>query len=168
MKKKKGFTLIELLIVIAIIGLLAAIVLVSLSTARDKAKVTSYVTYMTQMKRLVADAIAAGYFDDLAIPKACDLGVYGQEPVGTDSCGQLNTELKKLSELPNPGVVSPFNATGKVGLMASPSPADDTHVRVFAIVSGDKIVAKKVCDQAGWMMAPDNSCYIDLRKKAAL
>jgi len=40
MKKEKGFTLIELLVVIAIIGILASIVLVSVNSVRQRAKIT--------------------------------------------------------------------------------------------------------------------------------
>lgn len=58
-REKKGFTLIELLVVIAIIGILATIVLVSLNSARQKARDTRRISDVRQ----VALALEM-YYDD--------------------------------------------------------------------------------------------------------
>ncbi len=61
---KKGFTLIELLVVIAIIGILAGVVLVSLSSQRERARFSNVVSGASSLAPYTADCYLRG--EDLA------------------------------------------------------------------------------------------------------
>jgi len=54
MKKSRGFTLIEVMIVIVIIGILTAVVLASLSTARAKSRDTKRISDISQLQLAIA------------------------------------------------------------------------------------------------------------------
>jgi prepilin-type N-terminal cleavage/methylation domain-containing protein len=67
MRGQKGFTLIELLIVIAIIGILAAIAIPMYRAQQVKAKLTEVTTAMSS----VASAVANYYQDEVKYPPEC-------------------------------------------------------------------------------------------------
>ncbi len=69
LRKEKGFTLIELLIVIAIIGILAAIAIPMYKTQTIKAKLTEVTNAMSN----VASAVAAYYQETNTFPTAPDI-----------------------------------------------------------------------------------------------
>lgn len=67
--KQKGFTLIELLVVIAIIGILATIVMVSLNTARQKARDSRRISDARQVQlaaQMYYDSNSGAYAQTLA------------------------------------------------------------------------------------------------------
>ena len=110
MKNKKGFTLIELLIVIAIIGILASIILVSLQSARIKAKVAAFKGEVASIQpRAIMDCDGASNGTAIGLPATftqtsyanatCtgdgtfSVSVYITNDSGTTGCGTAGAPL---------------------------------------------------------------------------
>ena len=137
MNNRKGFTLIELLVVITIIGLLATIVLVSLNTARSKARDARRLADLRQ----VALALEFYYDDnpDTGYPGASGSNQWGDADSGMTKALQDNNYISAVPHDPGTNTYQYWVAPGnqshvlKVNLENSDSPAldDDVDGSVF-------------------------------------
>ncbi|APR69197.1 pilin [Acinetobacter haemolyticus] len=138
MNAQKGFTLIELMIVVAIIGILAAIAIPAYQSYTAKSQATEAVTLLGGLKTAIVDVSGTNGLSVACSAAAADPGVAGDATKPAKPAGVLNAD-------------NGFTLVGKyvTGIVptyaAGSSPAGNTCTLTATLGNGsDKIQGKKV------------------------
>lgn len=131
MRTNKGFTLIELLVVIAIIGILSSVVLVSLNTARQKARDAQRISDVRQIQ------LALEFYYDAADPNSYPVMVAGDAtPASVVGAALAPTYLPVMPTEPVSGG-NPYRYEGSattycigVNLEVTPTPPNNSSTCV--------------------------------------
>jgi len=182
----KGFTLIELLMVVALIAILSTMILISLDSGREKAEVNRYVSYATQMYRLVADSAAAGQFDSGKITIVSGSSAVAYCLGGPDyECGKANlsdsgtgeaaniykalTYLTKMPKTDADNSQSPYAKGNGVYMLYKPVAAPSAIRIVMAVGTTDATFVGTLCKKMNWKKSTTgNDCYIDVKLHSRL
>jgi prepilin-type N-terminal cleavage/methylation domain-containing protein len=149
--KRKGFTLIELLVVIAIIGLLSTLSVVSLNSARGKAKDAARKSDMNAIAKAMElyNVEEGGYplsFPDcnnnILADRDDNIICSGWSIITTDG----ETILQSIPAPPETGDYLGFSNTTSYCISATLEPTSDGTNDVFKCVNGSCFLADTVCN----------------------
>jgi len=140
MKKYQGFTLIELLVVVAIIGLLASIVLVSLAAARNKAKDARIQSDLVRLKAF-AEMV---YSDDISYNAICNAA--NNPNITHASYGTSITTLSNDINLQTAGTMPKCYASATTYCLSS---VKATSASAYICVGGGGKTGTVTCAAAG-------------------
>ena len=168
-KMQKGFTLIELMIVVAIIGILAAVAVPSYSNYTNKARFSEVVLATSGIKTTVEtcaqdmSCITSGDFDFTNVSVPC-VSMDGTEPTANDAansgataCGTSGGVVKQsYIEVAADGATVAVVAEGRISKFGGAAGVDDaaTAGPVYSLTGTYNVTAQNV----NWAVTTGTTC----------
>jgi type IV pilus assembly protein PilA len=118
---QKGFTLIELMIVVAIIGILAAVALPAYQDYTIRAKMSELILAMSACRTSITEVYQSGGTPPAANAWGCESGVASRyvNAISTDPNGVVTATVQNISPSVNTSLVTLAPLTGAVTVASS-------------------------------------------------